>query len=59
MSAADVPVSECDKSYWRETGLASKVYPRKINIFKTAFGAGIYTIMKKVMSKNYKTEKTN
>ncbi|WP_379162598.1 flavodoxin family protein [Paenibacillus sp. sgz5001063] len=57
MSAVDTPFVQYDKSYWKETGLVSKVYPRKVNIFKAAFGVMVFTIKKKVMNKNYTTKK--
>jgi multimeric flavodoxin WrbA len=55
-SAAEIPISEYDKAYWHETGLISKVYPRRINIWKRAAGSAIFTIMKKMMSKSPETK---
>lgn len=57
MNIEDTNFLEYDKSYWKENGLASKVYPRKVNIFKRAFGVMVFTIKKKVMKKKHTTKK--
>lgn len=56
MSAADVPISEYDKAYWQNSGLYNKVYPQKVNFLKSVLGTIVYKLMKKIMSKNYKTK---
>lgn len=50
MSAADNPVSQYDKQYWIETGLAEKIYPEKAGIIKSAVGLLAYKVTKKSMS---------
>ena len=54
MSAVDVPISELDKAFWEKSGYGHSVYPRKVNILKTALGAVTYSTMKKVINKNRK-----
>jgi len=41
-------MSECDSDYWRNSGFADKVYPRKISAGKWFVGKMIYPIMRKV-----------
>jgi len=44
--AATIPsLSECDTAYWRESGFAGKVYPRRIAGPKWLVGKMIYPIM--------------
>lgn len=58
MNASEVAISECDRAYWHSTGLINKVYPHKIGFLKFAFGTLVFKIMKKVISKNVKIDKS-
>lgn len=49
------PLSECDTAYWRDSGFADKVYPRKISMAKSLVGKLIYPIMRNIFKK-IKTE---
>ena len=45
------PFSECDAAYWRESGFADRIYPRRVGIIKSIVGLLAYSVMKKVFSK--------
>lgn len=49
--AAPPSLSQCDAVYWRESGFADKVYPRRIGVMKSLVGAMIYSIMRKMFQK--------
>jgi len=45
------PLSECDCNYWRGSGFADKVYPRKIGVLKWLTGRMMYPLVRKMFSK--------
>ena len=47
------PLSECDSAYWRDSGFADKVYPRRIFVVKFLVGGLIYPIMRRVFKKGH------
>jgi len=51
MNSLTPPLSECDAAYWKQSGFADKVYPRRIGVIKKAVGGFIYAIMKKAFKK--------
>jgi len=42
------PLSECDAAYWRSSGFANKIYPRRIGAIKWLTGKMVHSIMKTV-----------
>jgi len=45
------PLSECDCDYWRGSGFADKIYPRKIGVLKWLTGKMMYPLMRKMFNK--------
>lgn len=46
MNTTNNPFLAYDKAYWEQNGLDSKVYSRKVNIFKTLYGELVYFLKK-------------